>query len=65
MGVDTLWYRCPECRDYMIIPPTPDERIQAAATWLRFAQGDQESDTPPTAIPPADEKVFNIYFWRF
>jgi len=53
-----FWYDCPQCRGPIFIPPRPDEKVQAAVTWLQLAQGDQPSDT---STMPAD--VFDIYFW--
>jgi hypothetical protein len=56
------WFYCPDCWADILVPPKPDERLLAVITWLLFAQGDQLSDTPPTATPPTDESIFDRYF---
>jgi hypothetical protein len=58
--------RCPQCNDYILSPPKPDERTQTAVTYLQLAQGDQTSDALPPVIHPTPstaQNPFRVYFY--
>jgi hypothetical protein len=60
MAEGLWWFVCPQpqCRAPIFIPPTLDEKVEAAILWLRLAEGDQLSDMP--AVPLG---AFDIYFY--
>jgi hypothetical protein len=58
-GAEWWWLNCPQCKDPIFVPPTPDEMVQDTVDCLRLAQGNQATDTP--LIPP---NAFDIYFWK-
>jgi hypothetical protein len=60
MAEEPWWFWCPQpqCGAPIFVPPTPDERVEAAVLWLQLAEGDQLLDTPAISLG-----AFNIYFY--
>jgi hypothetical protein len=56
---EVVWFRCPQCNDYILVPPKVDKKVGAAVLWLQLAEGDEPSDTSSVS-----SGAFDFFFWK-